>query len=164
MRISSRSLYVAIAAAGFGLPAVGLVYFQKVLYLLPCPMCVMQRIAFLLAGALALAAALHNPGRTGRRFYGGLIGLSALGGLGVALRQLYLIHFPPPFSFECGVSPEEKLLNALPLAKWWPGMFQAIGDCTEVAWTFLSVSIPGWAAICFAAILAAALWTASRKN
>ncbi len=162
MRISNRIVYSAITAGCFGLLGFGLVYLQGVLYLLPCPLCVMQRIAFLLAGFLALAAAAHNPGRVGRKLYGGLIGLAALGGLVVALRQLYLIHFSQ--AFECGISPEEKFLNALPLAQWWPGMFLAVGDCTEVAWTFLTLSIPAWAAICFAAIIGAVLWTAWRKN
>lgn len=162
MKISNRIVYSAIAAGCFSLMGFGLLYLQKVLYLLPCPLCVVQRIAFLLVGFLALVAAAHNPGRLGRRIYGELIGLAALGGLVVALRQLYLIHFSQ--SFECGISPEEKFLNALPLAKWWPGMFQAIGDCTEVAWTFLTLSIPAWAAICFGAIIAAAFWTAFRKS
>lgn len=162
MRISPRLIYSAIAVICFGLLGFGMVYLQRVLYLLPCPLCVMQRIAFILAGFLALSAAVHNPGRRGRGIYGGLIGLAALGGLVVAVRQLYLIHAPQ--GFECGISPEEKFLNALPLAKWWPDMFQAIGDCTEVAWTFLTVSIPGWAAMCFVAIIAAALWAALRKD
>jgi Disulfide bond formation protein DsbB len=80
MRISNRIVYSAIAAGCFGLLGFGLVYLQGVLYLLPCPLCVMQRIAFLLAGFLALAAAVQNPGRLGLRIYGGLIGLAALGG------------------------------------------------------------------------------------
>lgn len=161
-KIPNRLVYSTIALGCFGLMGFGLLYLQKVLYLFPCPLCVMQRIAFLVAGFLALAAALQNPGKVGKRIYGSLVGLAAAGGLVVAVRQLYLIHAPQ--SFECGISPEEKFLNALPLAKWWPGMFQAIGDCTEVAWTFLTLSIPGWAAVCFTAIIAASLWTMFRKG
>lgn len=162
MHISNRLVYSAIALGCFGLMALGLVYLQGVKHLVPCPMCVMQRIAFLIAGFVALGAALHNPGRRGRIAYSSLIGIAALAGLVVALRQVYLIHYP--HTFECGISPEEKILDALPLANWWPAMFQAEGDCAEVAWTFIGVTIPGWAVVAFVSIIAAALWTIFARN
>lgn len=162
MQINNRLVYFAIALGCFGLMAYGMVYLQGVKHLTPCPMCVMQRIAFLLAGFAALIAALHNPDRRGRIAYGSLIGVAALAGLAVALRQVYLIHFPN--RFECGISPEEKILDALPLASWWPAMFKAEGDCAEVVWTFLGITIPAWAVVAFAGIVAAALWPMFARN
>jgi disulfide bond formation protein DsbB len=162
MHISNRMVYAAIALGCFGLMAFGLVYLQGVKHLVPCPMCVMQRIAFLIAGLVALVAALHNPGRRGRIVYGSLIGIATLAGLTVALRQIYLIHYP--HSFECGISPEEKILDTLPLANWWPAMFQADGNCAEVVWRFLDVTIPGWAVVAFGGILALTLWSIIAKT
>ncbi|MEK7843482.1 MAG: disulfide bond formation protein B, partial [Pseudomonadota bacterium] len=65
----------------------------------------------------------------------------------VALRHAWLVRYPE--AFECGISPEEKFLNALPIAQWWPSMFEANGDCADSTWEFMSLTIPDWSAILF---------------
>ncbi|HQV89634.1 MAG TPA: disulfide bond formation protein B, partial [Nitrosomonas sp.] len=62
----------------------------------------------------------------------------------------WLIRYPE--SFECGISPEEAFLNSLPIAAWWPGMFEANGDCASVDWKLLSLTIPDWSLITFATL------------
>ena len=125
--MKNRIPFLLMATACFGLIAFALIYFQGVKHLLPCPMCVAQRIAYAAIGLTALVAAVHGPGLTGRRAYAGLMGLFALAGLASAGRQVWLTYYPE--SFDCGISPEEAFLNALPLAKWWPAMFEAEGGC-----------------------------------
>ena len=49
-------------------------YFQHVLKLEPCPLCIFQRIFVVVAGVLMLLATFHNPSLLGRRVYGALIG------------------------------------------------------------------------------------------
>ncbi len=115
--------------------------------LLPCPLCVAQRVAYWLLGLTALVAVIHNPKVIGRRIYGFLITVFALTGAVVAARQSWLIRYPE--SFECGISPEEAFLNSLPIAEWWPGMFEANGDCMDVDWEFLSLTIPDWSLVAF---------------
>ena len=122
-------------------------YLQQVEGLLPCPLCVAQRIAYWLLGLTALVAFLHSPRVIGRRVYGLLLVFFALIGAIIAARHAWLIRYPE--SFECGISPEEAFLNALPLAEWWPGMFEANGDCANVDWKFLSLTIPDWSLIAF---------------
>lgn len=122
-------------------------YLQHVNGLLPCPLCVAQRVAYWLLGLVALMAFLHNPGTIGRRWYGFGMTAFALSGAVIAARHAWLIRFPE--SFECGVSSEEAFLNALPIAKWWPGMFEAYGDCANVDWKLLSLTIPDWSLIAF---------------
>jgi protein dithiol:quinone oxidoreductase len=150
-RRNHRLLFLFIAAATFGLIGFASYYLQGVKHLLPCPMCVAQRIVYAAIGLTALIAAVHGPGLMGRRAYAGLMGLFALTGLGSAARQVWLTYHPQ--SFDCGISPEEAFLNALPLAKWWPGMFEAEGDCAKVAWKFLGLSIPELSAIAFTGFL-----------
>ena len=65
----------------------------------------------------------------------------------IAARHAWLVRYPE--SFECGISPEEAFLNSLSLAGWWPGMFEANGDCADVDWKFLSLTIPDWSLIAF---------------
>ena len=129
---------------------------QHVDNLLPCPLCVAQRLAYWMLGLTALIAFMHNPGVVGRRIYGSLLTVSALAGAVIAFRQSWLIRYPE--SFECGISPEETFLNALPLAQWWPGMFEANGDCTDVDWEFLTLMIPDWSFLAFAGMGLLALY------
>lgn len=147
--MSSRLLFVLAALCCFILVAAAVLYFQQALHLLPCPLCVMQRMAYLAAGLVALAAALH--GRLPRA-HALLAGLIVLAGLGVALWQVWLIHHPEQ-ALSCGISPEERFLNNLSLAAWLPSVFEANGDCTKVDWTFLTLSLPAWSALCFALLL-----------
>ncbi len=132
-------------------------YLQHVEELLPCPLCVAQRLAYWMVGLTALVAFLHNPRITGCRVYGFFMTIFALTGAVVAFRQSWLIRYPE--SFECGISPEEALLNALPFAHWWPGMFEANGDCTEVDWEFLSLAIPDWSVLAFAGLGVVSIYT-----
>jgi len=123
---------------------------------------VAQRVIYWLLGLTALLAFLHNPGNIARQIYGGLMTIFALAGAIVAFRQSWLIRYPE--SFECGISPEEQFLNALPIAEWWPGMFEANGDCTEVDWEFLSLAIPDWSFVAFVGLGLLAIYTVFAKS
>lgn len=122
-------------------------YLQEIKGLLPCPLCVAQRMAYWGVGLTALLAFLHNPKKIGYRLYGGFMLIFTLLGTLIAGRHAWLIRYPE--SFECGISPEEAFLNALPIAEWWPAMFEANGDCADVSWQFLSLTIPDWSLIAF---------------
>ena len=161
--LKPRLIYLFMAVSCFGLMGFGAYWLQGKLGLLPCPLCVVQRIAFLAVGAAALAAAALGPtSRWAIRFWGALTGLFSLAGLVVAVRHVWLTYFPE--SMECGITPEERFLNALALARWWPGMFEANGDCADVKWKFLSVTIPEWAALWFAFFLLASLWLMLKRR
>ena len=137
-------------------------YLQHLVGLLPCPLCVAQRLGYWLLGLIALLAFLHNPKVIGRRFYGFLMSISALIGAVIAARHAWLIRYPK--SFECGISPEEAFLNSLPLAEWWPGMFEANGDCADADWEFLSLTIPDWSLIAFVGLGSSALYILLAKK
>lgn len=152
-----RIIFLLIFLACAGLVSYAL-YLQLADGLLPCPLCIFQRIAYWLVGSIALLAFLHHPQQQGRRIYCGLILLFSLAGAIVAGRQAWLIRFPE--AFECGISPEEAFLNELLLARWWPEMFEANGDCTDGTWQFLSLTIPDWSLLAFLAfaLTAGLLW------
>jgi disulfide bond formation protein DsbB len=61
----------------------------------PCPLCIFQRVAFLVTGLLFLAAAIQAPGPAGSRIYAVLISLAGLTGAGIAGRHVWLQHLPP---------------------------------------------------------------------
>lgn len=130
------------ALIGFGL------YLQHARGLEPCPLCILQRYAFVTAALVALLASVHDPrGRAGQRAYALLLATVALAGFGVAARQVWLQHNPPPVA-ECGPGLEY-MLESFPLTQLLPALFQGSGDCAKVVWTFLGLSIPEWALACF---------------
>lgn len=131
-------------------------YLQEAKHLLPCPLCVVQRVAYWLVGLSALLAFVHNPAALGRRVYGALVALWALLGALVALRHVWLLRHPD--SLSCGISAEEKFLNALPFAKWWPAMFEANGDCANIKWQFMTLTIPDWSLILLLALAAIGIY------
>ncbi len=122
-------------------------YLQLTLNLLPCPHCIAQRIAYWLIGLTALFYFIHYPRSLGRKIYSVFIVGFSLTGLILALHHSWLaVH---PEKFQCGISAEEEFINSLFIAKWWPIMFEANGDCTDIKWEFIFLTIPNWSAIFF---------------
>jgi disulfide bond formation protein DsbB len=158
MRHLTRIFFAAVAIACASLVAYGIFYLQEYMGLEPCPMCIVQRFAFIGVGAVALAAAIHGPEGLALKVYGSLIALVALAGAGVAMRHSYLQHFPP-LRETCGTDLEF-LLNAFPLAQALPKIFAGTGSCSKVDWSFLGLSIPEWAMAWFLAVAAGAIWIA----
>ncbi len=114
----------------------------------PCPLCISQRIAILLTGIVFLIAALHNPDRTGIKIYAVLGALVALGGASISTRHVWLQHLPPDKIPECGPGLEYVFEN-FPLSETIKLMLSGTGDCAEVSWTMLGLSIPEWTLIAF---------------
>jgi len=155
MQISARWMFVAVFLACAGLMGFGL-FLQHVQNLEPCPLCILQRYAFIAVGLIALAAALHGPGRVGQAIYGLLVTLAAGTGAGIAARQTWLQHNPPNV-LDCG--PDlAYMLDAFPLSQVLPKVFKGEGDCAKVTWTFLGLSIAEWALVWFVLLVAAGLY------
>ena len=118
----------------------------------PCPLCWLQRFGFMGAGLVSLVALLHGPAGFGNRVYGFLLVLTAGAGLGVAGRQLWLQSLPPDQVPACGPSVDY-LLDVLPWFEVLQTALRGTGDCAEVSWRFLGLSIPGWTAVFFTLVI-----------
>ena len=124
-------------------------YMEYRLGLEPCPMCIVQRIAIALAGLIALIAMVH---RKGLDWYFGAITLVTLGGAASATRHLYLQSLPADQIPSCG--PDLAYLikfsyfeDALRM------LFIGDGNCAEIVWSLMGISIPGWVLIACIQIL-----------
>ena len=155
MKLGTRVVFLLIFLSCMSLVGYAL-YLQLVTHLLPCPLYIAQRVAYWLVGLTALFALFHNSRGFGCQIYSSLIAVFAFLGMLVALRHSWLVRYPE--AFECGVSAEEKFLNALLIAKWWPSMFEANGDCADVTWEFMSLTIPDWSASFFTLFLILAVY------
>jgi disulfide bond formation protein DsbB len=127
-------------------------YMQHRMGLEPCPLCILQRVAVIAVGVILLLAAIHNPGRLGRRLYAGLVILAAAAGGGVAARHVWLENLPEDRVPACGPGLDYMLEN-FPLQRVIEMVFRGSGECAEVAWSFLGLSIAGWMLIIFAGFI-----------
>jgi disulfide bond formation protein DsbB len=145
-----RRACAAVFIVIVGLLATSL-YLQHVVGLEPCPLCILQRYAFVMVALFALVAAL-TPGLAGRIAHGVALLFTIVGG-STAAWHVYLQLNPPKFA-SCGPGLET-MLTELPLARALPRIFQGSGDCSEIQWTFLGISIAGWSLVWFAIFLIA---------
>lgn len=152
--LSYRQTAAALVLIPAGLLSYGY-YLQYVEGLEPCPLCMTQRICFYLVAFFALLSAANNRSVLWQRISNALIGISALTGLGVAGRQLWLQSLPPDQVPACGPG-FEYIMQTFPIMEAVSIMFKGNGNCAEVDWTFLGLSIAGWAFVCFAGFLLAA--------
>lgn len=118
----------------------------------PCPLCWLQRFGFMGAALVSLIALLHNPRGFGNRVYGFFLVLTAGAGLGVAGRQLWLQSLPEDQVPACGPSVDY-MLEVLPWFEVLQTALKGTGDCAEVMWRFLGLSIPGWTAVFFTLVV-----------
>jgi disulfide bond formation protein DsbB len=123
-------------------------YLQYYEYEDPCPLCILQRIAFMALAVIFLVAALHGPGRTGAMVYSGFLVVAASIGAAIAARHVWLQNLPKDRIPECGPGLEY-MLKKLPLTQALEKILSGSGECAEVGWTFLGVSIAGWSLVWF---------------
>lgn len=137
------------------------IYFQFVNGLEPCPLCISQRIMVLATGLVLLIATLHNPDRLGVRVYAVLGALVALGGASISARHVWIQNLPAEEVPACGPGLEYMFHN-FPLGETLKLMLTGTGDCAQVDWTLLGLSMPAWVLFCFLAL--AALSVAQWRN
>lgn len=157
--LSNRLKFAMGALAALTMMGVALFYFQNQLDLAPCPLCIFQRVGVIAIGVICLIAALHNPGQSGVRIYSGLIILSAIAGGSVSARHSWLQHLPADQVPECGPGLDY-MLESFPFVQVLNMVFRGSGECAEIAWKFLGLSIPEWTLVGFAGFIVYAVWIA----
>lgn len=155
-----RPFYLAVMLFCGGLLGVGY-YLQFAAGLEPCPLCIFQRIAYVAILAIALLGAIHAPAGRWRGIYDGVLAGAAAAGAAIAGRQVWMQHLPPGQVPECGPGLDY-MLEVFPIAETLRMVLSGSGECAEVDWTFLSLSIAEWSLLCFLVLSAAALAHAIR--
>lgn len=159
--MSSRSAFIIAAVLCAGLLGFGY-FLQYVIGLTPCPLCLVQRAFYYgVIGACAIGA-IHGPRGGGARVYAVVALLSAIGGIVTAGRQVWLQHLPKDRVPECGPDLAYMLEN-FPLSRTIVNLFQGSGECAEVDWTFLGLSIAEWSLLWFVLLAIGSIWIALRR-
>ena len=121
---------------------------MKILGLEPCPLCITQQFLYCVVGLSAFIAYIHNPKLYTYKIYSGVILFVSAFGSWVAGRQLWLQGLPEDQVPLCG-PPLEYILEVFPLFDVINTLFMGDGNCAEITWQFLGLSMAGWSLIFF---------------
>jgi disulfide bond formation protein DsbB len=159
--LAPRGLFAATGLTAAGLVGGGLIL-AHTLNLAACPLCILQRMLYLL---LTLEAVIAWPlARTPltRRIAALAMAATALTGAGIAAYQTWLQRFAKGVSCTADQPWWEHLVNWA--GSQWPLMFEASGLCSEAGWKFLGLSIAEWSLVAFTSMTIAMLIALLRRN
>ena len=150
-QLSARQIYLIIFLAVGGLIGYA-AYSIKILGLEPCPLCVTQQFFYSIVGITAFIAFNHNPVAMISRFYAAIIFLASAAGIWVAGRQVWLQSLPEDEVPLCG-PPLEYILEVFPFVDLLNALFIGDGNCAEIPWQFLGLSMASWSLTWFTLFL-----------
>lgn len=155
-RVSFIAGFLACASLmGFAL------YAEYVWQMFPCPLCIFQRIGFIVMGVFFLLGALHAPRGGTRWIYAAGVWVGAAFGIAVAARHLWIQSLPADLVPSCG-PPLDYMFSTFPFAKALRMVFTGSGECATVAPVF-GLPMPAWTLLWFV-VLALLTWLAVRRR
>lgn len=134
-------------------------YAQYVLNLEPCPLCIFQRLAVIAMGIIFLLCSIIDPKSKISKLLASFSFTAAASiGIAVASRHVWLQNLPSDQVPGCGPGLDF-MLSTFPLAEVLEMVLSGSGECANVDWSFLSLSMPSWVIISFFVMLIYAIWT-----
>ncbi len=154
-------LLFLVASVGMIVVALSMEYF---LGLKPCILCYMQRGSVISIGIFAALGLIINPKKVlVYKIILSTIFLSILSGALLSIRQLHLQSLPADLVPSC--APDiDFLFSTLPFLEIVILAFTGDGNCAEILWTFLGISIPGWVLISLSFLLIYCLFIFKKAN
>jgi len=119
---------------------------EYVLHIEPCPLCILQRLTF---GAIAIAlliGILHDPQIDGyilKSIYSIFTAILGVVGILLSSRQIWLQHLPLHQIPDC-TAGFNKLFEVYPFFEALKKLFESSGECAEVNFTMLGISLAEW--------------------
>lgn len=156
-----RLPFAFVATLSFGLVGGGIVMAQ-LLDLAACPLCILQRMLYLLLGTCALLGLVVARSKLGRKLAALLMALVAGTGAFVAGYQVWIQRWAPTTNCAADQPWWERLVEWA--GERMPLLFQPSGLCSDPAWKFLGLSIAEWSLLCFTAMMLIALLTGWRRS
>ncbi len=151
IRLYPRIGFAAVSVLSLAL--LGYAYYSE--YALgyePCPLCILQRVAFMVMALGALAGALHGSRGGLRWLYGVIVFAGGIWGLATAGRHLWLQSMPSDQVPECGPG-FDFMLEYFSLGEAITSAFTGSGECAEVDWAFLGLAMPAWTLIWYVLLM-----------
>ena len=137
-------------------------YAQYGMNLVPCHLCIFQRVAMAALGiAFVLAALFSRPGGRGV-FFAALVGLMGAATIATAGRHAWIQMQPEGSVPACGADLAF-MLDLFPLTDVILKVFKAGGECAKIDWSFLGLSMPAWVLVLAVALTAVGVVVNARK-
>lgn len=116
-------------------------FMESYLGLEPCPLCTLSRLIVVALSLLFLLVVLHNPGILVQTLYAGLSVLLIIAGIAVSARHIWLQSLPPELVPGC--TPDiGYLFDRFSPVEALETIFNSTGECADISWTFLGLTIP----------------------
>ena len=152
-----RNLYAAGVIIPWIFIGIAYFYFQLYLDLIPCPLCMFQRVVMVGISVVCFIAFFYSSSVLSHKVYSALVSFFAALGVGIAGRQVWLQHLPADQVPQCGFDPVYRWLESdagdYNFMQMVATTLRGSGDCALIDWSFLGLSIAGWMVIIFSAIL-----------
>tara|TARA_B100000035_G_scaffold232062_1_gene200291 strand:- start:374 stop:868 length:495 start_codon:yes stop_codon:yes gene_type:complete len=145
---SYRIVNLAQAFGSLALIAIAVIYFENSLKLEPCYLCMIQRGVISIIGMVCVLAVVHNPGKLGQRVYASLSIVLVFIGIYFSGKQLWLQSLPESQVPSCGI-PVRHIFDNFTITEAFTMLLSGDGNCAEVHWQFIGLSMPGWVMVCF---------------
>ena len=120
---------------------VAALWIQLTYQLEPCPLCITQRIIFIVLGLLFVFFVWLPLNFFVRIIYLLAIGITSIVGLIFSARHVLIQQKYITVPAECGIDLDYMFEN-FPLMEAFNLLFQGTGDCSKVDWTFYGLSLP----------------------
>lgn len=140
-----RSSWLLLAISALILELCAL-YFQHVMNLEPCVMCIYERITMLAIVVAGLIGAIAPKNLFVRLIAFAIWSIGAIWGLMLAIEHVHYQLYPSPFA-TCDFFPN--FPTWLPLHEMMPWLFNPTGDCADIVWQFFDYSMPQWLIVSF---------------
>lgn len=125
-------------------------YMQYMMDLVPCALCMTQRVFIIAVGVVALAAWISKASSSKAYPIVGMV-LAIIGG-GFSIRHIWLQNLPEDLAPACGPTLGY-LLENVPFVEALAVLLQGDGNCAESVWSFLGLTIPSWTLLAFIGLL-----------
>ncbi len=143
-------LSIALLAVSGLIMLLAAYYFQYILNMEPCPLCLMQRLCIVLF-IIAAAVAVWVQSPKARQNALSVAIFTVLAGLFFAGRQIWLQSLTDTEVPAC-MPGLDVLIKYFPWKDVAHALFWGAGDCAEVDWQFLGLSMAAWVGIYFVSI------------
>ena len=140
-------------------------YFEHVQGLQPCPLCLMQRLCTFIFGFFCLMGMFLLTLKRAKHIAVIQMGVT-LAGIFFVIFQLWLQSLPPDQTPVC-MPAFDALVHYFSWDQVLKALLWGTGECGEVTWRWLGLSMPGWSAVYFVLMFLVSglvFWFASRTG
>ena len=135
---------------------------QHVFDMEPCPLCITQRVFVIAVGFSAFLAALLVKFTLIMRTFSSLGILLGVVGASVSARHIWIQNLPEDQVPDCGPGLAY-MFETRPLFEALDLLFKGDGNCADIHFTLLGLSIPAWTFLFFVFLITALIFVLHRS-